>query len=100
MSKIIVTVATVAVALAAGQTAGALRYTLTSTATGARAAQIDSQDASVEFADVTPGEYTVSVGRLDGAGDVIGALVVGAITVPEVTPETVDVPVSITLALG
>ena len=100
MSKIIVTVATVAVALAAGQTAGALRYTLTSTANGAQVAQLDSQEVSVEFNDVAPGEYTVSVGRLDGNGAVIGASVVGAITVPEATPETVNVPVSITLALG
>ena len=89
MSKILASLAVVAIAMAAGQAAGPIRYTLTDAA-GTPTVQ-DSESASVEFDGVAPGDYTVTAVRLDSTGAAIGSPVSGSVTVPSPVVGTVDV---------
>jgi len=98
MSKVIVSITLVAVALAVGQVAGAMRFTLTP-AVGDPVVQ-DSEASTVEFDNVAPGDYTASAARLDSTGAVIGSPVSAPFTVPVPAPTTVDAPATITVTLA
>lgn len=97
MSKnVVVSVVTKKLTVAGDTVAGVFRTTLSS---GTADVVQDSPDGTVTFTAVDPGNYIVTMARLDANGVQIGEAVVTGVTVPVDTVD-VDVPDTITVTLS
>lgn len=84
--------------LLAGVVAGNFRATITDAANKVVATK-DSDQPTLTFEGLTPGDYTISALRLDSTGAALSTPVNQAFTVPA-DQATADVPVSITVSLA
>lgn len=99
MTNVVINITTVALSVPADTIVGSFLYLLRPTDTNIPALPINSADTTVTFSDVSPGDYTPSVARLDGSGQTIGAELIGASFNIPATTINVDVPATISIAL-
>ena len=98
MKTITATIITAPVDLPPGLTPGSFEVTLS--LTGLPDVVYRGTEPTATFADLGPGNYTVTALRLATTGERLSAPVSAGITIAPPVPTTVDVPQSITLTLA
>lgn len=99
MSKVTVSIVTVAVDLPSGVVAGALRVNLHDTA-GAVLQTVDIDSGDAVFSNVNDGSYTVTAVRLDSANGNLGNKVSQAFDVGPAVPLTYQAPSGLTVVVS
>ena len=64
-------------------------------------AVVSSAPYNATFADVAPGDYTVTAQAIDAAGNPLGAPVTGSVSIPaDAAPAVIDIPASLSIQVS
>ena len=98
---VVVTIATTPQQFPAGTVAAGIRVSLEAAGVTIAPAVVSSAPYNATFADVAPGDYTVTAQAIDAAGNPLGAPVTGSVSIPaDAAPAVIDIPASLSIQVS